>query len=113
MVEMSGFANLPVYTRDGTFVGNVRDLLIDLQEQRVDSIMVGRVNPALIGGGQNLAVPYRWVSSFDDVMILKYFPEKPADAEDGTGFDEVEITQPEEPAPAPSVKKAAPATRRA
>lgn len=76
MDEITRFVNLPVYTKNGTFVGNVKNLILDLPGRKLDSILVGKTNPILVDGGRDVAIPYRWVSSFDDVMILRFFPEE-------------------------------------
>jgi sporulation protein YlmC with PRC-barrel domain len=88
--EITRFVNLPVYTKNGTFVGNVKNLILDLPGRKLDAILVGKTNPILVEGGRDVSIPYRWVSSFDDVMILRFFPEEltkkketPTDAKSG------------------------------
>lgn len=75
MEEISEYLNLPVYTSDGTFVGNVENLVLDVPNKRVHGLLLGGTNPALVDGGQDVAVPYRWVRSFDDILLLSKFPE--------------------------------------
>ena len=67
---------LPVYTRDGIFVGNVKNVLLDVEEKRVASLLVTKTNPNLVEGGVDVAVPYRWVNAVGDIVILSYFPKK-------------------------------------
>ena len=31
---------------------------------------------ALVAAGANVIIPYRWVQDLDDVVILRYFPDK-------------------------------------
>ncbi len=67
---------LPVYTRDGKFVGNVKSVILDVENKKVASILVTKTNPELIEGGVDVAIPYRWVNAVGDIIILSYFPEK-------------------------------------
>lgn len=76
MEEITRFVNLPVYTAQGTFVGNVKNVILDVTGRRLDSLLVGKTNPALVEGGVDVAVPYRWVRAFDDILILSYFPTR-------------------------------------
>jgi sporulation protein YlmC with PRC-barrel domain len=76
MEEITRFVNLPVYTATGTFVGHVKNVILDVASRRLDSLLVGKTNPALVEGGVDVAVPYRWVRAFDDILILSYFPTR-------------------------------------
>ena len=76
MEEITRFVNLPVYTGNGTYVGNVKNIILDVPNRKLDSLLVGRTNTKLVEGGVDVAIPYRWVRSFDDILILSYFPSK-------------------------------------
>src|SRR5437764_15435409 len=76
MEEITRFVNLPVYTATGTFVGHVKNVILDVTGGKLDSRLVGKTNPALVEGGVDVAVPYRWVRAFDDILILSYFPTR-------------------------------------
>ena len=67
---------LPVYTRDGIFVGNVKNVLLDVEQKKVASLLITKTNPNLVEGGVDVAVPYRWVNAVGDIVILSYFPKK-------------------------------------
>jgi len=75
-MEVTDFINLPVYTNKGIYVGETRNVLIDIDEKRVAKLIIGDTNKELVEGGANVAVPYRWVSAVGDIIILNYFPEK-------------------------------------
>lgn len=75
-MEITDFINLPVYTNRGIYVGETRNVLIDIDEKRVAKLIVGDTNKELVEGGASVAVPYRWVSAVGDIIILNYFPEK-------------------------------------
>ena len=74
--EVTSFLKLPVYTRQGTYVGHVRNVFFDMDEKRVSSLLVTNTNPTIVEGTVDVAVPYRWVNSVGDIVILSYFPDK-------------------------------------
>ena len=74
--EVTSFINLPVYTHGGRYVGVVQNVILDLPSRRIGSLLLTRTSPKLIEGGHNVAVPYRWVASVGDIIILSTFPEK-------------------------------------
>jgi len=75
-MEVTGFINLPVYTNRGKYVGEVRDVLIDIEERKIDKLILTETNKEFVEGGVDVAVPYRWVSAVGDIIILSYFPER-------------------------------------
>jgi len=74
--EVTSFLKLPVYTREGTYVGHVRNIFLDMDEKRVSSLLVTNTNPSLVEGTVDVAIPYRWVNAVGDIVILSHFPEK-------------------------------------
>ncbi len=74
--EVTSFINLPVYTNGGRYVGVVQNVILDLPNRRVGSLLLTRTSPKLVEGGYNVAVPYRWVASIGDIVILSHFPDK-------------------------------------
>jgi sporulation protein YlmC with PRC-barrel domain len=77
MEEMvTSFVKLPVYTRNGIYVGNVKNVIMDVEKKRISSLLLTKTNPTIIEGAMDVAVPYRWVNAVGDIVILSYFPEK-------------------------------------
>jgi sporulation protein YlmC with PRC-barrel domain len=76
--EVTTFLKLPVYTREGIYVGHVKNVFLELEEKRVGSLLVTNTNPTLVEGSVDVAVPYRWVSAVGDIIILSNFPGKVA-----------------------------------
>ena len=74
--EVTSFLKLPVYTREGTYVGHVKNVFIDMDEKCVSSLLVTNTNPSLIEGTVDVAVPYRWVNAVGDIVILSNFPKR-------------------------------------
>jgi sporulation protein YlmC with PRC-barrel domain len=57
-------------------VGHVRNIFIDMDEKCISSLLVTNTNPSVVEGTVDVAVPYRWVNSVGDIVILSYFPDK-------------------------------------
>ncbi len=74
--EVTSFLKLPVYTREGLYVGHVKNVFLEVEEKRIGSLLVTNTNPALVEGSVDIAVPYRWVNSVGDIIILSNFPGK-------------------------------------
>ena len=75
-MNVTDFINLPVYTNKGTYVGEVRNVLIDIEERCIAKLILTETNKELVEDGMDVAVPYRWVSAVGDIIILSYFPER-------------------------------------
>ena len=74
--EVTSFLKLPVYTRNGTYIGHVRNVFLDLDEKCVSSLLVTNTNPSIVEGTVDVAVPYRWVNAVGDIVILSHFPDR-------------------------------------
>lgn len=81
--EVTSFVNLPVYTNGGRYVGVVQNVILDLPNRRVGSLLLTRTSTRFVEGGHDVAVPYRWVASVGDIVLLNHFPDKvvPVDSE--------------------------------
>ncbi len=90
--EVTSFLKLPVYTREGVYVGHVKNVFLELEEKRVGSLLVTNTNPALVEGSVDVAVPYRWVNAVGDIVILSNFPGKVAMKKE-KGTDKTKKTQ--------------------
>jgi sporulation protein YlmC with PRC-barrel domain len=74
--EISELVGLQVYTHDGIFLGNVNNLVVDIDESQVEGLFIGDTNPLLVEGSRAVSVPYRWIQSVGDIVILRYFPKR-------------------------------------
>jgi sporulation protein YlmC with PRC-barrel domain len=74
--EASELMGLQVYTSSGIFLGNVNNLVIDLDNKRVDGLFVSETNPLLVEDSKAVNVPFRWIQCVGDIIILKYFPKR-------------------------------------
>ena len=74
--EISEIIGLQVYTNQGVFLGNVNNLVVDVENGSVDGLFIGETNPLLVEGSRAVSVPYRWIQSVGDIVILRYFPKR-------------------------------------
>jgi sporulation protein YlmC with PRC-barrel domain len=74
--EITKIIGLAVYTPGGIFVGTADNIVLDPKDRKIDGIFVRGTNPVLVERGVSVNIPYRWVQSVGDVIILKMFPEK-------------------------------------
>jgi|TARA_B110000263_G_scaffold100788_1_gene88161 sporulation protein YlmC with PRC-barrel domain len=74
--EASRLAGLTVYTRNGQRLGVVHDVLLDTTQRVISALLITGTTPRLVKDSENIIIPYRWVQDLDDVIILRYFPEK-------------------------------------
>jgi sporulation protein YlmC with PRC-barrel domain len=74
--EVSDIIGLQVYTPDGIFLGNVNNLLISLDECTVDGVYIEDTNPILVEDSKPVVMPYRWIQSVGDIVVLRFFPKR-------------------------------------
>ncbi|UCH88014.1 MAG: PRC-barrel domain-containing protein [Thermoplasmata archaeon] len=74
--EVTSLQELEIYTQHGAFVGRVRDIVIDLVKKNIDGLYVEETNDALVENSHSINIPYRWVQSIGDIIILKHFPDR-------------------------------------
>jgi sporulation protein YlmC with PRC-barrel domain len=75
LTEISDLIGMEVYTDKAVALGNVDDLIIETDSQKIEGLFVNNPNPLLVEHSKPVSVPYRWISSVGDVIVLKYFPK--------------------------------------
>jgi sporulation protein YlmC with PRC-barrel domain len=75
---VSEIMGMQVYTPAGIYLGNVDNLIMDMDTCTVNGIFLKETNPLLVEGSRSVNIPYRWIQSIGDVVILKYFPNRVA-----------------------------------
>lgn len=72
--ELTSLVGREVYTNNGVYVGEVEDLRLNLEAQSVTGLALNEVNREIfsdvVGRGQGVLIPYRWVRSVGDVVII-------------------------------------------
>ena len=79
--EISTLIGLDIYSDKGLYVGEVGDVELDLNEQKIIGIAARKLNPSLFD--QNgVIIPFRWVVAIGDIILIrqvaKHF-KKPAE----------------------------------
>jgi len=70
-IEMTSLLGLNLYTMNGTYVGRIKDVVIDSSEGAITSLAVVDVNESLFDvGGKGVYLPYRWITAVDDVALM-------------------------------------------
>jgi sporulation protein YlmC with PRC-barrel domain len=76
MEEVSEIIGLQVYTKNGIFLGTIDNLILDVEKAQIHGLFIRETNPLLVEGARSVSVPYRWVKSVGDVILLRYFPTR-------------------------------------
>ena len=67
---------LQIYTDKGMFIGEVEDVVIDVDSKKIESVVVGKVNDQLfeLKNYKGLKIPYRIISAIDDIVLIRHLP---------------------------------------
>jgi sporulation protein YlmC with PRC-barrel domain len=76
LVEMTELLGRQIYTPDGRLLGEVGNVIVDVEGSKIDGLYVDESSPLLVDESRPVNVPYRWVSAVNDVVLLKYFPRR-------------------------------------
>ncbi|HXW67216.1 MAG TPA: PRC-barrel domain-containing protein [Thermoplasmata archaeon] len=76
LVEMTELLGRQIYTPDGRLLGEVDNVVVDVEAAKADGLYVEETSPMLVDDSRPVNVPYRWVSAVNDVVLLKYFPRR-------------------------------------
>jgi sporulation protein YlmC with PRC-barrel domain len=76
LVELTELIGRQVYTNDARLLGEVSNLVVDVENARVDGIFISETNQLLVEDSMSVNVPFRWVGAINDVLLLKYFPKR-------------------------------------
>ena len=74
--EITKLMGLETFTDKGVRLGIVDNIRVDVAEDTVDGLFFIETNPGLVEDGAPITVPYRWVQSVGEIIILKYFPDR-------------------------------------
>lgn len=74
LTEISEFTGMKVYSDRGKFVGAVNDIIVDLDRQCIHGLYIENPNPELVENGSSISIPYRWIKSVGEIILLKRFP---------------------------------------
>ena len=84
--EITSLVGREVYSNNGVFVGEVEDLQLDMDAERVTGLALGEINRELFGarvdGSKGVLVPYRWVRAVGDVVLVNDAIEQMKETDD-------------------------------
>lgn len=83
--EITNIVGREVYSNNGVFVGEVEDLRLNLETEVVNGLAVGALNPVLFEDEidhRGVIVPYRWVRSVGDIVIINDVVERLSEEEE-------------------------------
>ena len=74
--QITDLIGLKIYSENGMFIGEVDDIILDIDSKRIDAIAVGKLNPEVIEvkTHKGVKVPYRLVKSISDVIVIRHIP---------------------------------------
>lgn len=67
---------LKMYTDQGVYVGDVEDAVLDVDGGDIHGIALGNLNRDFANGNRKVVVPFRWVRSIGDIVIIKHLPKR-------------------------------------
>ena len=74
LAELKG---IQVFLPDGRFIGMVHDCVVETKGWNCRHLFVNDCKPEIVEDSIHVAVPWRWVRSVNDIVILRWFPQTP------------------------------------
>ncbi len=74
--QITELFGLNVYTEKAVFVGEVEDVIIDVDGKKMESLVVGKLNPELVDikNYKGLKIPYRIIGSIANIVLIRHLP---------------------------------------
>ena len=74
--QITELFGLQIYTDKGMFIGEVEDVVIDVDSKKIEAVVVGKVNDQLfeLKNFKGLKIPYRIISAIDDIVLIRHLP---------------------------------------
>jgi sporulation protein YlmC with PRC-barrel domain len=83
--EITSLVGREVYSNNGVYVGEVEDVRLDLDAERVTGLAVHEPNRELfddaVAEARGVMIPYRWVMAVGDVVLINDAVERLRGAE--------------------------------
>jgi sporulation protein YlmC with PRC-barrel domain len=72
--QITDVLGLSVYTDRAVFVGDVDDVVIDLDRKTIKALALGNLNMDIIDikGYKGLQIPFRMIKSVGDVILVRH-----------------------------------------
>jgi sporulation protein YlmC with PRC-barrel domain len=92
--EITALVGREVYSKNGVFIGEVEDIRLNLDKQQVTGLALHQINHELfdddVAAARGVIVPYRWVQSVGDIVVVNDIVERIYDTADAEGGSENE-----------------------
>jgi sporulation protein YlmC with PRC-barrel domain len=74
--QITELFGLAIYTEKSVFVGEVEDVLIDVESKKMESLVVGKLNQELVDikNYKGLKVPFRIIRAIGDIVLIRHLP---------------------------------------
>ncbi len=74
--QISELFGMSVYTDRAVFIGNVADVVIDIDNKKMASLALTNINPDIIDlkSFKGLKVPYRLIKEVSDIVLIRHIP---------------------------------------
>jgi len=74
--QITELFGLNIYTEKSVFVGEVEDVILDIEGKKMDSLVVGKLNQDLVDvkNYKGLKIPFRIIRSIGDIVIIRHLP---------------------------------------
>ena len=74
--QITDVLGLSVYTDRAVFVGDVDDVVIDLDRKSIKALALGNLNMDIIDikGYKGMQIPFRMIKSVGDVILIRHMP---------------------------------------
>ncbi|MCL4336792.1 MAG: PRC-barrel domain-containing protein [Candidatus Thermoplasmatota archaeon] len=74
LTEVTELYGMSVYTDKGVLLGQVNDVIFEMEQQDIYGIYIAQPNPQVVENGSAISVPFRWVKSIGEIILLRKFP---------------------------------------
>lgn len=74
--QITELFGLNIYTEKSVFVGEVEDVILDIEGKKMESLVVGKLNQDLVDikNYKGLKIPFRIIRSIGDIVIIRHLP---------------------------------------
>jgi len=74
--QITDLFGMRIYTDKAVFIGNVEDVIIDIDNKKMASIAVTKINPDIIDlkAFKGVKIPYRLIKEISDIVLIRHIP---------------------------------------
>jgi sporulation protein YlmC with PRC-barrel domain len=72
--QITELFGMQVYTDKAVYVGDVDDIVVDVDAKKIDSLAVGNLNSELmeLKGSPGVKIPYRIIKCIGDIVLIRH-----------------------------------------